>query len=186
MKTPRIDSERLVLDALTSDDAEAVFRYCQDAELQRWVPIPVPYDRASAEFFTGPYSLDAATSKSFTLWAIRASGALVGAIELRHEELGSASVGYWLGHEHRGRGIMTEALGILIEYAFDEAGFALQRMHWQAVVGNYASGIVARRNGFTFEGTGRGALPFRGKRVDAWQATLLADDSRDPVDGWPL
>ena len=146
----------------------------------------MPHACGDADFFTGPSALDASTSQSFTLWAIRENGALIGVIELRHEELASSNVGYWLGHPHRGRGIMTEAVDLLIEYAFDEQGLAVQRKHWEAMVDNCASALVAKHNGFAFEGTNRDALPLRTERRTAWQAMLLASDSPEPVDGWPL
>jgi RimJ/RimL family protein N-acetyltransferase len=186
MSTPTIRSERLTLDAVLPSDLDAVLEYCVDDELQRWVPLPSPYERSDAEFFTGSYAASAGTT--FGLWAIRlAPGApLLGAIELRFEPLGSATVGFWLGKPHRGQGIMTEALATLVEYGFDTEGYDLGRVHWEAVKGNWASAIVARRNGFRYEGVSRRSLVHRGERVDSWQATLLRDDSRDETDGWPL
>jgi len=190
MSVPIIHSQSIVLDAVVPGDVDAVLEYCVDDELQRWVPLPVPYLRSDAEFFTGPYAASAGTSggAKFALWAIRREpgGPLVGAIELRFEPLGSATVGFWLGKPHRGQGIMTEALATLVEYAFDTQGFDLSRLHWESVAGNWASAIVARRNGFRYEGVSRRSLVHRTSRVDSWQATLLRDDARDETDGWPL
>jgi len=186
MTSPTIRSSRLHLDAVVPSDTDRVREYCVDEELQRWVPLPSPYSRSDAEFFTGPYVASAGTA--FAVWAIRLSpgGPLLGAIELRYKPLGSAEVGFWLGKPHRGQGIMTEALQTLIEYAFDEQGLGLSRLHWQAVAGNWASAIVARRNGFRYEGVSRGALVHRDKRVNSWAATLLVSDDRVETDGWPL
>ena len=186
MTVARIESSRLVLDSVVPGDVDAVLAYCVDEELQRWVPLPSPYQRSDAEYFTGPYVASAGTS--FALWAIRlsAGGPLVGAIELRFQPLGSAEVGFWLGKPHRGQGIMTEAVQTLVEYAFDEQGLNLSRLHWQAVAGNWASAIVARRNGFRFEGVSRRALVHREERLNSWEATLLRTDDRVETDGWPL
>jgi RimJ/RimL family protein N-acetyltransferase len=182
-----ISSERLTLDALLPSDADAIYRYCQDAEVQRWVHIPSPYTRADAGYFANAYAEDAATSPALTLWAIRSTErALLGVIELRHEPLGSATVGYWLGHEHRGQSIMTEALQTLVEYALDPQGLDLVRLHWESFVGNYGSALVARRNGFHFEGTMRQSVVHRDHRVDTWHASLLRSDDRETQDGWPL
>jgi RimJ/RimL family protein N-acetyltransferase len=186
MHTPTLETERLLLDPLTERDEDAVYRYCQDEELQRWVPVPVPYERASARFFVGTYAKDASVSPTLTLWAIRSDGIFRGVIELRFEPLGSATVGFWLGPDHRGQGIMTEALQALVEYAFDEGGLGLTRIHWESLVGNYGSAIVARRAGFQFEGVSRRSLVHRDTRVDSWQAVLLREDSREPTEGWPL
>ncbi|MCU1581923.1 MAG: hypothetical protein QOD27_1778 [Microbacteriaceae bacterium] len=186
MHTPTLETDRLLLDSLTERDEDAVYRYCQDDELQRWVPVPVPYERASARFFVGKYAKDASLSPTLTLWAIRSDGVLRGVIELRFEPLGSATVGFWLGREHRGLGIMTEALQALVEYAFEEDGLGLTRIHWESLVGNVGSAIVARRAGFHFEGVSRQSLVHRDIRVDSWQAVLLRGDSREPSEGWPL
>ena len=182
-----IRSERVTLDALVPSDAEAIYHYCQDAEVQRWVHVPSPYTRPDAEYFVTTYATDASTSSALTLWGIRSpDGALLGVIELRHEPVGSATVGYWLGHEHRGQGIMSEAVQILVEYAFDPMGLDLRRIHWESFIGNYGSAIVARRNGFHFEGTMRQSTVHRGSRVDTWHASLLSSDDRELHDGWPL
>ncbi|MGV8884492.1 MAG: GNAT family N-acetyltransferase [Microbacteriaceae bacterium] len=190
-----ISSERLALGPVTLSDADSVFTLCQDAELQRFVPLPVPYTRKDAEYFTSTYATDAATSSTFSLWAIRLTTdaapptgprAIIGAIELRCEPLRSATVGFWLGQPYRGLGIMTEALRALVDYAFDPEKLGLERLHWEAVVGNTASAIVAQRNGFVFEGVSRRALAHRDIRVDAWRASLLRSDPREATEGWPV
>ena len=186
MKTPVIRSERLTLDAVTGDDTALVFDYCQDPELQRYTRVPVPYTRMDAEMFTGMYTAGAALTPVMCLWAIRADGEFVGTIELRFDSGPSAELGYWLGAPHRGRGIMTEAVGLVAEYAFDREGLALERLRWDAVAGNRASGIVARRNGFTFTGELPNHTAIRGEAFAAWTAELTAADSREVVDGWPL
>jgi len=189
MKPPLIQSDRLTLDAITPADTDAVLEYCLDAELQRYTRIPVPYTRGDAEFFTGTYAAEAESGSSVCLWAIRAVDAgdrLVGTIELRFDSPLVAELGYWLGAPLRGRGIMTEALGLVVEYALDPQGFALEKLRWDAVAGNHASGLVAQRNGFTFVGTSPSHIAIRDRLHDAWLAELTASDSREPVDGWPL
>ncbi|MCU1542289.1 MAG: acetyltransferase [Microbacteriaceae bacterium] len=182
-----IRSERLTLDSLLASDAEAIYHYCQDAEVQRWVHIPSPYTRPDAEYFATTYAVDAAVSDRLTLWAIRSvDRAMLGVIELRHEPLASATVGFWLGREHRGQSIMTEAVQTLAGYALDPQGLDLERLHWEAFTGNYASALVARRSGFHFEGTMRRSTVHRDRRVDTWHASLLREDDRSTTDGWPL
>jgi RimJ/RimL family protein N-acetyltransferase len=179
-----LSSQRLVLDAFGPDDTDLVHTYVDDAELQRCIPVPVPYTRVHAEHYTGKYAAEAAISPALGLWAIRENGALVGALELRHEEIGSGDLGYWIGAPHRGRGVMTEAIGMLATHCFAVMG--LERLSWQAVAGNAASAIPVQRNGFVFEGTRRRGLELRDQRVDSWVASLLHTDPREPASGWPL
>ena len=186
MTPPTIRSERVVLDAVLPSDADAVFLYCQDDDLQTYIPVPVPYTRPDAERYVTDYARQSEGSASSVLWAIRVEDRFAGVLELRLEPLASSAVGFWLGGPWRRRGIMVEALETVIEYAFDEQGLALTRMHWEAVVGNLGSATVAHRAGFAFEGTIRRSLVHREERLDSWQATLLASDSREETDGWPL
>ena len=186
MKPAVIESERLVLDALTPDDADAVYAYCQDDELQRWIPVPQPYTMADAHFFVGPHARAAEAGQSLTIWGIRDASGLLGLIELRFEPLASATVGFWLGEAHRGKRIMPEALTALVEYAFAADGLGLTRLHWECGVGNYSSAKVARRAGFRFEGVSRGSIVHRNERLDSWEATLLSTDERGSAEGWPL
>lgn len=186
MRTPRIDTERLTLDSILPSDAGAIYRYCQDPEIHRWVHTPDPYGQPDADYFAGTYAANAANSAELTLWCIRSGTTMVGVIELRHEPVASATIGYWIGAEHRGHGLMTEAVRAIAEVALSPAGFGLDRVHWEAFVGNHASATVAHRAGFTFEGMLRQSTVHRGRRVDAWHASLLSSDSREPKAGWPL
>ncbi|HEV7813185.1 MAG TPA: GNAT family N-acetyltransferase, partial [Leifsonia sp.] len=64
-------TERLVLDTPRESDVDAVFQACQDPEIRRWVPLPDPYTRESAEFFVRSYVAHGSASGSYTVWAIR-------------------------------------------------------------------------------------------------------------------
>ena len=59
-------------------------------------------------------------------------------------------IGYWLGEEFQGKGIMTAASRILIHYAFDE--FQLNRVEIRCAVGNTRSRAIPERLGFIQEG----------------------------------
>lgn len=171
---------RLVLDEVRPGDVDRVLEYCEDPEVQRWIPLPSPYLREHAEFFTGPYPATA----GMYLWALRAraGGPLMGALELQPENpLGT--IGFWLGARHRGQGYMAEALTSVVDHAFTDLG--MERIGWEAIVGNTSSAVVARKVGFTFRGTDEGALDVRGTRRDAWRADLLRGDPRDEKPGWP-
>lgn len=178
-----LTTARLTLDAVTPGDSDAVFEYCNDTDLQGYVPVPVPYSRHAAASYTEGYA-----PKAPWLWAIRLRGheRLLGVIELKPHELRSAELGYWLGHPHRGQGIMTEAATAVIDFGLSTDGAALTHIDWCAVVGNVGSATVARRIGMRFEGMRRQSLPHRDHRLDAWFASILDTDDRDPQAGWPL
>ncbi|MEP7293337.1 MAG: GNAT family protein [Chloroflexota bacterium] len=62
-------------------------------------------------------------------------------------------IGYWLGEEFVGRGLVTRACRLVISELFAHQG--VHRIEIQAVTDNLPSRAVAERLGFTFEGVRR-------------------------------
>lgn len=67
----------------------------------------------------------------------------------------TAYIGYWLGEEFQGNGIMTEAAKTLTDYAFNELN--LNKVEIRAAVGNKKSRSVPERLNFVNEGVIRQA-----------------------------
>jgi RimJ/RimL family protein N-acetyltransferase len=125
--------------------------------------------------FPHPYTREDATD-----WIRRASGAIpqtafaivvgelaVGGIGLRLREdvyRRSAEIGYWLGREHWGRGITSEAVQALTEWAFPT--FDLCRIFAGVFEWNLASMRVLEKAGFRLEGRLRKAIVKDGETVD--------------------
>lgn len=63
----------------------------------------------------------------------------------------NAEIGYWLGKSFVRRGVMTKAVRVLVDHAFDRLG--LNRVEIRAATGNQASRGVAEKLGFVHEGT---------------------------------
>ncbi|MFH0750751.1 MAG: GNAT family N-acetyltransferase, partial [Chloroflexota bacterium] len=179
---PPLGDEVVVLRLPRDDDAEAITAACNDPEIARWIPIPVPYAAADALTFIEEVT-DAWTTGGDLAFAIeeRASGALAGMIGLRPgSSRGRAAVGYWLAPGARGRGLATRAVRLLVEWAFADP--ALERLELLTLVGNEAPGRVALRAGFRREGILRRYLPFREATVDAVMYARLRDDAPVPGD----
>lgn len=95
-------------------------------------------------------------------------------IELHGEPGGVAEIGYWLAPAGRGRGLMTRAVRLASDWAFDSLGLA--RISWYARSDNTASRRVAEGAGYVVEGLVRRGLELRGERVDHWVGSLLPED----------
>lgn len=176
-------TQRLELRAPDEHDVDALATLCQDSDVQRWTTVPAPYTREDAiRFATIVVPAGWADGTSLN-WGVRLEDRLIGMGGLHRIGEGEAELGYWLGREFRGRGLMAEAARTILDYAFEV--LRVQRVEWHAFVGNTASAAVARRAGFRFEGTVRLGCVQRGRRVDDWQAGLLAEDPRAPAEGWP-
>lgn len=76
----------------------------------------------------------------------------------------SAQIGYWLGQEYNGKGIMTASVRGLIEIGFDYLG--LNRIEIQAITENHRSIEIPKRLGFTHEGILRQAQCLKGRYWD--------------------
>ncbi len=178
-------TDRLTLSLPTGADVDEIYEACQDPGIQRYTTVPSPYERHHAENFIDLARKRWADSVEAT-WAIRQGDTLAGMIGIhRIAEGGTGEIGYWMAAESRGRGLLTEAARAVIDWGFSDAGPALQRIEWRAVVGNIASARVARGLGFRYEGLLRGALANSFGRDDAWIAGLLVDDERMPRP-WPV
>jgi ribosomal-protein-serine acetyltransferase len=87
----------------------------------------------------------------------------------------ATSIGYWLAADRQGRGLMTEAVRALVEYAF---GRGLHRIEIAAAVDNTRSRAVPERLGFRAEGIERGAERHGERYLDLVVYALLATDPR--------
>ena len=79
----------------------------------------------------------------------------------------SASLGYWVGQDHRGRGVATAAVGEVLRLAFADLG--LHRVEASTLLANAASRRVLAKNGFTEIGVAPRYLQIAGR----WQDHLL-------------
>jgi [ribosomal protein S5]-alanine N-acetyltransferase len=100
----------------------------------------------------------------------RGDGALLGGVTLSNVRRGvaqSGSLGYWIGAPHARRGYMTEALQLLLPYAFERLG--LHRIEAACLPNNAASRSLLRKLGFVEEGYAREYLRING----SWQDHVL-------------
>jgi len=175
MEPVTLTTERLVLRPVGPEDTDAVYEAAQDPDIQRWTTVPSPYLREHAEGFVGGLAPDGwADDTMFTFGVFLPSGDLVGVLSQTTRGPGVAEVGFWAAKEHRGRGYLTEAVLAACRWAF--LRLSVDRVEWRAEVGNAASLAVARKAGFTLEGTARAGLLNQGVRRDCWTASLLPSD----------
>jgi RimJ/RimL family protein N-acetyltransferase len=175
---PPLSDGMVVLRLPREADAPAIAAACGDPEIARWIPVPVPYRLEDARVFVASASAAWSSGREPTFVITDATtGLLVGmiAIHRRPDEPRKAAVGYCVAPEARGRGLATRAVRLVVRWAFTIEP-KLARMELLTLVGNEASGRVARRAGFAREGVLRRYLPFRDEPVDAVMFARLRDD----------
>lgn len=181
MKPVTLHSARLVLDQPTLDDVELITEYCNDEAFGgQSMTTPWPYERRHAVDFVSRRVPGWWAADSEYTWAIRQEGIIIGMIGYR---TGNHDIGYWLGAEYRGRGLVPEAVNRVLDWVFASG---VREVFWETTVGNTSSMAVARKTGFTFRGTQTAVFTARdGSHPPTWQGAIAASDSRDPKPGWP-
>ena len=187
-------TDRVRLSVPTTSDVDRISEVCADPEVARWTTVPSPYTRDEAERFVTVFVPDGWRDEKVFTWAVRApgpgDGPVLGMVGMTREgapgaEL-SGEVGYWCAADARGRGLITEAARLVVDWAVDPEGLGLAVVRWRANVGNWPSRRVAWKLGFRFEGTLRRFGQQRGVLVDSWVASLVPEDPRVPAEPWPV
>lgn len=103
-------------------------------------------------------------------------GELAGIINLNyiHWQNRCTNIGYWLGENYQGRGIVTKACRALIDYVFRER--ELHRIEIDPPAANLKSCAIAERLGFHKEGILRKKWYIEGEYIDGVLYSLLAED----------
>ncbi|MEE1757053.1 GNAT family N-acetyltransferase [Streptomyces sp. SP18CS02] len=135
----------------------------------------VSADLASARSFLQLYA-DKAAADTGRIYGIRLDGTLVGGVLFRVMDTaqGTCEVGCWLEPAAAGRGLVTRAARVIIDWAVRERG--IHRVEWQVASGNTASIRVAQRLGMTKEGVLRESVLYRGVRHDTEIWSVLAPE----------
>jgi ribosomal-protein-serine acetyltransferase len=143
---------------LNDGDADELYRLIDEnrAHLASWLPWAADHTREATREFIRLSQRQAAANDGFQA-ALVCDGAIVGVagflgVNWPH---GSTSIGYWLSERHQGRGLMTDAVRVLVGHAFGEWG--LHRVEIRAATGNVRSRRIPERLGFREEGVVREA-----------------------------
>ena len=139
---------------------------------------PYPYTPAHAHAFIAA-SLASAPETNF---AIAVGRDAVGGIGFTlHDDIEriSAEIGYWLGEAYWGRGITTEALAAVTQYAIREHG--LTRVYAIPFDGNVASCRVLEKVGYVCEGRMRRSAIKAGRVIDQLLYAYVPEHEADEV-----
>ena len=143
-----------------------------------WIPwASINHDLASATATLQRYA-DLQARDAGRLFGIWLDGTLVGGTMFVSFDtrFGQCEIGCWLEPAGTGRGLVTRAVRVLIDWALDTRG--LHRVEWRCRPDNTASAAVAQRLGMRLEGTLREVFPWHGERHDNQVWALVATDRR--------
>lgn len=164
---PILEGERLRLRAPRMEDAADLYCYARDEENCRYVlwerhrSLSDSRDALRHLIWQNKRGLPG----SFAI-ELKAEARMIGTIGFQSIDTQalSAEVGYSIARRLWGRGLATEALSLVLGYAF--SGLDLQRVEASHDVLNPASGAVMRKAGMTSVGLEENSLVIKGRRAD--------------------
>lgn len=148
------------------DDAPSIVKHANNRNVSRTLRdrFPFPYSIDDAHEF-----LARATAKEVrNNFCIEINGAAAGGIGVHVGEdvyRHAASIGYWLGEEFWGRGVMSEVVPAFVNYCF--ANLPLHRISAEALENNPASARILEKAGFVLEGRLRKNVVKDGQILDS-------------------
>lgn len=161
----------------TDDLKQDLIRICNNVDRTYLTNrLPDPYTEESADLWFAMIRKQEGTEGLFR--AILADGKAVGNITIeRHTDVygKDAEIGYLLETAHWGKGIMTQAAGLICALAFD--ALDILRITSRVCVPNVASWRVLEKNGFQQEGLIRQGFVKNGQVYDYKILGKLKEDS---------
>ena len=176
--TKRLETERLMLRRLTTDDASDMFHnWASDKEVTEYLTWPahdsVETTKSLLDIWTSHYEED-----DFYQWAIvpKDLNKPIGTISVvgQNSSIRMVHVGYSMGKNWWGQGYMTEAFKEVIRFFFEDV--QINRIESEYDPRNIGSGAVMEKCGLIYEGTARQASLNNKGICDAARYAILAED----------
>lgn len=150
--------------------------------LTPWEPtwMPEALSRVTFRRRLRRYSREARDDVGYAMFIFSAAdNTLLGGVTLSNVRRGvtqSATIGYWIGKRFARRGLMSEALPLVMDWAFGELG--LHRLEAACLPDNRASQSLLRKCGFGEEGFARDYLLIDGRWRDHLLFAIVENDPR--------
>ena len=174
---PELSSPRLRLREVRDGDAAALFAIHGDARVMRYWSYPAWTELAQAEQKIADIQRQR-REEDILIWAIAdaTSDLLIGssAVFYLNLEQGRAEIGYSLHPDWQGHGLASEALQLVLGYAFNNLG--LRRIEADIDPRNLPSCRLVERLGFVREGLLRERWHVNGELCDSAIYGLLRQD----------
>ena len=155
----RFETERLLARCWSPADGPAYRAALDDNDqhLRPYIPWmrdePKPLDATVERLRRARASFDRDTDYKYGLFEHGSDRIAGEVVLLTRAGAGALEVGYWIDRHHVGRGFATEAAGAAVRIAFEIQQVTRVDLHHSAE--NTASAAVAKRLGFTLDGTYR-------------------------------
>lgn len=179
----RLETARLFLRPLTTDDIDSIHRLADDPEVAAGLSdLPNPYPRAAAAGLVHGMRQAAANGTAYAFGIeLKEPGppdSVIGIVFLIPDaDHGRAELIYWLGQTYWGSGYATEAVRAALGFGFETLD--LNRIHASYFTSNHASARVMEKAGMRFEGVLREHHVKAGQALDLGSYGILRSDPRE-------
>jgi RimJ/RimL family protein N-acetyltransferase len=178
---PELVDDLVLLRGVRGSDSDAVFRACQDPDIQHFTQVPVPYPQSASDEFVALCAQrwrDGVTA-NFAVCG-RVTGdflGVMGVIEADHDAH-TAGFGYWTALWGRGRHATSRAAALAAAWALGPGG--LDVLTAEVEHENPASMRVLTHAGFTRLDVPDELMELKGttRRFTTW--TAKRDETREP------
>lgn len=173
---PYLENENILLNPINKDDLDTITACLQHKVFNdNTTNIPYPYTQKNAKDF---YEMvkEGFREQTHFVFAIREkdNDEFVGLVGIHPDmQKKHAETGYWIAMQHWNKGFATQALKLVISFAFDELG--IKKIFASHFSFNGASGKVMSKAGMHYEGTLKKHLFKNGEMVDLIQYGIFKD-----------
>jgi len=150
---PTLTTQRLTLGEIFAVDIPTIEKYAGNPNVAKHLlNLPHPYYEKDAIFWINmAHQGWADGSKCIFGIRLKDTQEFIGGVGLHVDaRFNRAELGYWIGEPFWGKGYMSEAVGAVIQYGFEEV--ELNKVHAIHLLNNPASGKVMQKNGMVKEG----------------------------------
>lgn len=138
--------------------------------------LPYPYtEQDGIEFISAMLSADRNDIFAFAITIDDKAIGSIGAFRQSNIHKQTAELGYYIGEDYWGKGIMTEAVKQICEFVFSKSDII--RIYAEPFAYNTASCRALEKAGFQYEGTLRKNAVKNGKVLDMKMYSLLREES---------
>lgn len=155
----KIEAKRLILRPPTMKDAKDLAENANNLNISKWmILLPYPYTIKDAKWYINyckkKFKEKPVKSYDFVI-ELKSERKIIGAIALNKIDFdqGTAGGGFWIGEKYWGEGYGTEAMGEILNLAFNK--LKLRKVELGYLKGNPSSFKVQKKFGFKIEGTRR-------------------------------
>lgn len=155
IKTPTLETERLILTPVQLNDAPAIQKHFNNWNIIKNLldTVPWPYPDDGAEDYLKNIVIPQIEKGETYVWAIKTKEApheLIGLIEYRHVTQRDDNRGFWMAEPYWNKGYMTEAVSAVNDFIFDT--LKVEKITVCNFKGNEASRRVKEKTGAIFIG----------------------------------